>query len=527
MDWSRELADKEESDFKEGLSIFSVVDLEFEAKMAALDIYNVLRGMLISVHHEDLILLYTLTRIHPKLPRYISGKYKERIGREEHHLVGSKQEILTQADQFTSREKEDISELPKKTEPLLYESEEDHDIKELDEIDVRSDLSDAEPEVKLELDEPDPDPDSVTNCLDHKKDVFDEIKKRPRAKKVRPSSKKHAKTDYECNHCEFVGAKLLQLTRHKRRIHNEYVCKECDFLAGSKDQLLNHAKESHQSTSLSCDQCEYKASGKRYLQEHMESKHMGIRHYCDLCPFSSSFRRNLKTHVNVAHEGQALPTFMCDQCDYQTNQKGSLTVHMKQKHEEIKCEHCSFVSKGQIMLKKHMKTSHYEAFKEIMRVNPKRYMYNKRIAAVDKSKRFLCDRCEYHTHDKFLLRHHLSATHHIGSHPCHLCDHVGESLWHLEQHMTKHGSFPCTQCDFVGNLNKELTAHKKNVHQEKKYSCDHCDYFSSRADNVKTHSAAMHEGMTYPCNMCEYNARRPGDLKKHQRKMHKIENILM
>ena len=48
---------------------------------------------------------------------------------------------------FINREKEVISELPKKTEPLLYESEEDHDIKELDEIDVRSDLSDAEPEV--------------------------------------------------------------------------------------------------------------------------------------------------------------------------------------------------------------------------------------------------------------------------------------------------------------------------------------------------------------------------------------------
>ena len=36
--------------------------------------YNILRGVLVSVAHEDLILLYVLTLLHPRLPHHIREK---------------------------------------------------------------------------------------------------------------------------------------------------------------------------------------------------------------------------------------------------------------------------------------------------------------------------------------------------------------------------------------------------------------------------------------------------------------------
>ena len=66
-----------------------------------------------------------------------------------HYFLDIQYKMIPTCCLLINREKEDI--LPKKTEPLLYDFDDVHDIKELDEIDVRSDLSDAEPEVCIFL----------------------------------------------------------------------------------------------------------------------------------------------------------------------------------------------------------------------------------------------------------------------------------------------------------------------------------------------------------------------------------------
>ena len=66
-----------------------------------------------------------------------------------HYFLDIQYKMILTCCLLIHREREAIPDLPKKTEPLLYDFDDVHDIKELDEIDVRSDLSDAEPEVNV------------------------------------------------------------------------------------------------------------------------------------------------------------------------------------------------------------------------------------------------------------------------------------------------------------------------------------------------------------------------------------------
>ena len=53
--------------------------------------------------------------------------------------------------------------------------------------------------------------------------------------------------------------------------------------------------------------------------------------------------------------------FKCDQCDYGTNYKSSLTTHKAMKHSDLrpfKCEICEYKCLLQIQLKNHMKSNH-------------------------------------------------------------------------------------------------------------------------------------------------------------------------
>jgi len=336
---------------------------------------------------------------------------------------------------------------------------------------------------------------------------------------------KHEEKSYPCDECSYVGADLKYLRNHKAAQHTgrSYACDQCDVVVATNKGLQRHVKRKHEGQAFLCDQCDYKGSTKSYLQEHMESKHMGIRHYCDLCTYSSSVKRNLKAHKNVAHEGFVLPTFMCDQCQFTTKQKGLLNLHIKRKHDDIMCEHCSVIFQGTVRLSQHVKTCHYEVWKEAQRDKPPK----KKSKAYTKNEGmlFLCDRCEYKTNNKYTLRHHMSTIHHIGTEPCTICNFVAKNSSHLQLHLAKHGSFPCNQCEHVANLKSGLARHKKAVHEERKYLCDHCDYFSARADILRIHRTAMHEGTKYPCDQCDYVAKRPGDLSKHKKNIHVAESI--
>ena len=54
-------------------------------------------------------------------------------------------------------------------------------------------------------------------------------------------------------------------------------------------------------TPIECDQCEYETNDKGSLKKHQESIHMGVRHLCDICDFSSGTRSGLNKHRKQVH----------------------------------------------------------------------------------------------------------------------------------------------------------------------------------------------------------------------------------
>ena len=89
---------------------FSVLNLKLE-NLLAVDIYRILRGVLISVHFDDVILLYVLTRIHPQLPEFIRQKYRQRDPGSGTPIVSIKDDILRDADEFVESKKDGCSKL--------------------------------------------------------------------------------------------------------------------------------------------------------------------------------------------------------------------------------------------------------------------------------------------------------------------------------------------------------------------------------------------------------------------------------
>ena len=79
--------------------------------LLAVDIYRILRGVLISVHFDDVILLYVLTRIHPQLPEFIREKYRQRDPSSGNPIASIKDDILRDADEFVESKKDGCSKL--------------------------------------------------------------------------------------------------------------------------------------------------------------------------------------------------------------------------------------------------------------------------------------------------------------------------------------------------------------------------------------------------------------------------------
>ena len=75
------------------------MDLEFGNKMSVKEIYNITRGIMMTVHKDDLLLLYVLTRLHPKLPEHISERYKHKMGKNN-RIFSIKEEVFKEADEF-------------------------------------------------------------------------------------------------------------------------------------------------------------------------------------------------------------------------------------------------------------------------------------------------------------------------------------------------------------------------------------------------------------------------------------------
>ena len=94
--------------------------------------------------------------------------------------------------------------------------------------------------------------------------------------------------------------------------------------ASTSRDLSNHNKAIHAvhiRKKFQCDQCDYQTNAKHYLKLHIQVIHFGLRYQCELCDDNYQTQQGLKLHKDAHHFGKK---DQCDLCDYQTTQAGTL-----------------------------------------------------------------------------------------------------------------------------------------------------------------------------------------------------------
>jgi len=527
--------------------IFDILDIsETAVRACPVSLYTELRGIFIrtlakeerlSLSHEDLILLYVLNLLHPKLPAYIRTKYFNQIGRERKQFCGLKTEILGDAAAFIEQKTEEKNQLMARLDSVIQENAElEMDTK----IPVNPSIADEESvdeadiliktdHVKVEYEDPETFQDEFDWCPENDETMQNEtpikLKKEDPADLVNSfdpgdtklqhtEEKKEIRTeDLQCVHCDYVGLDSIQLKLHVATTHedNQQRCRACDFSTTERTAMFAHQIESkHAGVIYPCDQCAYEASLLGYLMRHKEAAHSGrgnavqkvksqkICYECDECEFTATTVKKLKRHKEINHQ---MLLHQCELCDYQGTSKVNLRCHVKRMHTggEFKCHLCDFTCTDNSYLSKHLKRHGL----------PK----------------FPCDLCDYKAYDLPTMQMHKEAKHLGIRYQCEFCPASVNKLSNLHRHIKEvHGgeSYQCDQCSSAFSSKNNLKMHIADKHEEHKVFCDQCSFSSATVGMLRAHIRQKHEEGTLPCDQCQYIAKSGKQLDRHKEIKHRV-----
>ena len=196
--------------------------------------------------------------------------------------------------------------------------------------------------------------------------------------------------DHACAKCEKTFVSRYKLNQHNNKWHEERKCDECGkmFKKGyiarhlkvhtdndgeftchicaktfrRTDSLQGHIKRCHEEKMelYKCNTCEKTFTQKGYLKLHMNIHTGAPRKQCKYCSKDFSAGSNLLRHVKKCHptpkviensqgfimlekspernpvkdfKPKKKKTFNCETCDFKSQRKYNLEVHMKNKHQ--------------------------------------------------------------------------------------------------------------------------------------------------------------------------------------------------
>ena len=141
---------------------------------------------------------------------------------------------------------------------------------------------------------------------------------------------------------------------NKRRLD----CEECGYSTFQPAKFKKHVVIHSKVMPFACKQCSYKTKRECNLRRHIMGMHEGIKPYtCQHCDYRSNARGNLKTHQLLKHGINSKKMFICDVCEYSTNNSSSFNVHLR-KHtgdEPFTCIECPFKSHDRTTLDAHLR----------------------------------------------------------------------------------------------------------------------------------------------------------------------------
>ncbi|XP_041985858.1 zinc finger protein 26-like [Aricia agestis] len=264
--------------------------------------------------------------------------------------------------------------------------------------------------------------------------------------KARESFKRHVRYQHpvkeecslngqKCEQCSEVFVDELELCRHVNLAH----CKGDDNLAKAQVKTEEMEKQVHQ-----CPKCSESFEIFEDLRAHYNKSHQIVEEtQCQMCG-EMVLSNELQKHIKASHDEM----LTCQYCDYETNNKTSMTQHLL-RHKNAKtltCDfpNCKYNSYYESAMKKH-KAKHSE-----------------------QGVKFQCTQCPFQTMNKYILR------------------------YHEEAHVTGKKRYMCDQCDYATILPANLVQHKYKHSPEKRFRCEFCPFATKYNTSLRFHVKKKH-----------------------------------
>ena len=371
--------------------------------------------------------------------------------------------------------------------------------------------------------------------------------------------------DFKCKVCDFEAKTLGALKQHNIKLH-KLQCSICLTRFTSQEELRKHSKEHRKAKhcnicdktvanismhvrkvhgcekNFQCEICDYAFYSQKELTEHIEGIHSKEKQLknCDQCDKSFKNSFSLKYHYITTHFKDN-PGFPCDKCDYVAKHNMNLKTHVSNIHSKSsyslksgKCELCDQIFKN---LNLHVKQVHKDkpvkcniCEKSMTRPQLKYHMAGVHSIATNGETWLNCNICDKSFLGKRQLQAHYKNIHLEKkkiSCEYELCEHLANCRYKLKKHVEavhlKLKPFKCEVCGKTFNRKMHLESHR-SVHSDTvkyKFVCEFCDFKSNHNTNFKNHINAVHLGKrTYTCDTCDKAFTQKSHVRTHIKNVH-------
>nr|VZI12497.1 unnamed protein product [Spirometra erinaceieuropaei] len=283
---------------------------------------------------------------------------------------------------------------------------------------------------------------------------------------------------YRCPSCPAMYSNANAFTKHMREKHfvKVYTCRQCEEFFETLSQLFLHARRNHvdpkkpkrnpANYKFHCDQCNYMTNNGGTMEHHKRA-HTGEKPYvCDVCNKRFAQKANMKTHRNRHIYRDKI--FRCDTCNKAFSSYDIYLAHLRTREHELR-EHFAMMASSQLALEC---LGCALTFDSIYNLN--KHTRSCRIVRTLQTK-FRCLPCNAYVSDVASLKAHVKA--HEGSQiiSCPVCGERGfPGFNQLNHHITRAHALKvnrrhvCRYCESTFELKKDLDSHIRSMHAEER-----------------------------------------------------------